>query len=288
MTRVARTTQLSEEERTLVELGFSEYEARTYIGLVGQKPKTGYAVAKATGVPMPKVYETLDRLAAHGMAFKVADEPALWVAPPPEQVLTALQRDFDRRLVNAKLNLSKLTAAGNGERVVPFVRYDSWLPLRSRAAKLINSSMERLYISGRADDLQDLKEELIQADERGIRIHLLTFGSIDIALDNGEVVRHASTERVIFPHHQVHHLAVSVDDSGGLWGLAPDGEEWVGISADDTLLPSLVRGYIRHDIFVQQIFSDFGSLLEEHYGAGLQGLYSGDSTVADGASTEAV
>ena len=35
----------------LHELGFSQYEARCYVGLLGQEPQTGYSVAKATGVP---------------------------------------------------------------------------------------------------------------------------------------------------------------------------------------------------------------------------------------------
>jgi len=35
----------------LVDLGFSQYEARTYAGLIGRGPMTGYAVAKETQVP---------------------------------------------------------------------------------------------------------------------------------------------------------------------------------------------------------------------------------------------
>jgi sugar-specific transcriptional regulator TrmB len=37
----------------LTELGFSQYEARTYAGLIGREPMTGYAVAKETLVPQP-------------------------------------------------------------------------------------------------------------------------------------------------------------------------------------------------------------------------------------------
>ena len=40
----------------LTELGFSVYEARAYVGLLGQEPMTGYALANLTGIPQPKVY----------------------------------------------------------------------------------------------------------------------------------------------------------------------------------------------------------------------------------------
>ncbi|MFD8820367.1 hypothetical protein ACFV23_55040 [Streptomyces sp. NPDC059627] len=37
----------------LTELGFSQYEARTYAGHIGREPITGNADAKATNVPQP-------------------------------------------------------------------------------------------------------------------------------------------------------------------------------------------------------------------------------------------
>ncbi len=43
----------------LIELGFSQYEAQAYVGLLGREPLTGYALANVTGIPQPKVYETL-------------------------------------------------------------------------------------------------------------------------------------------------------------------------------------------------------------------------------------
>jgi sugar-specific transcriptional regulator TrmB len=277
MSPVGSVNTLSDGERTLVELGFSEYEARTYLGLVGRTPVTGYAVAKATRVPMPKVYETLDRLAQRGIAFKVADDPALWVALPPEQILSALQRDFDRRLLNAKLNLAELIDSGDGERVVPFWGYRGWPTIRAKASELVESAGDRLYVSGRGEDLQDLAGLLREADDRGVRVHLLTFGPLELQLQNGEVVRHASTDGVVFPRHRTRHLAIAVDDSGGMWALAPAGDDWAAISvAENPMFPALVRGYIRHDIFVQQMYIDLPQVLEERYGPGLQGLFSSD------------
>ena len=46
----------------LTQLGFSQYEAKTYVGLLVNGEQTGYALSNLTGVPQPKVYETLRRL----------------------------------------------------------------------------------------------------------------------------------------------------------------------------------------------------------------------------------
>ena len=58
----------------LAELGFSVYEARAYVGLLGQEPMTGYALANLTGIPQPKVYETLRRLADKLAVVKIRSE----------------------------------------------------------------------------------------------------------------------------------------------------------------------------------------------------------------------
>ena len=80
----------------LMELGFSQYEAQAYVGLLGREPLTGYALANVTGIPQPKVYETLRRLTAKGMVAAVAGEPARFVAVPADQLLAALAKGYIR------------------------------------------------------------------------------------------------------------------------------------------------------------------------------------------------
>jgi sugar-specific transcriptional regulator TrmB len=60
----------------LIELGFSQYEARAYVGLLGREPLTGYALSNVTGIPQPKVYETLRRLTGRGAVAAMEGEPA--------------------------------------------------------------------------------------------------------------------------------------------------------------------------------------------------------------------
>src|SRR5246500_4711000 len=87
----------------LTELGFSQYEAKTYAGLIGREPMTGYAIAKETLVPQPKVYETLGRLVERGAVLQVSGSPAKFVAVPPDRVLSELERTFRQRLATAAL-----------------------------------------------------------------------------------------------------------------------------------------------------------------------------------------
>jgi hypothetical protein len=78
---------------------------------------------------------------------------------------------------------------------------------------------------------------------------------------------------------QARHLAVVVDSTDALWAPAPNGSDWDAAVAADPLFTALVKGFIRHDLDVQQIYADFPEELRSHYGPGLQQLRrSADST----------
>ena len=51
---------------TLRELGFSEYEAKSYAALAARQPATAYEIAKVTGLPRANVYGALRNLEAKG------------------------------------------------------------------------------------------------------------------------------------------------------------------------------------------------------------------------------
>src|ERR671928_940246 len=95
----------------LVRLGFSQYEGRAYVGLLLHGEQTGYALANATGVPQPKIYETLRRLLDRGAIVQSNQRPARYVAVAPETLLSAFEHDFSRRLQNARAELARLPRA---------------------------------------------------------------------------------------------------------------------------------------------------------------------------------
>src|SRR5579859_3072830 len=104
----APTTEAKDEHRMqesaadiaqrLTRLGFSQYEARTYVGLLMSGGATGYALANDTGVPQPKVYETLRRLVDRGAARLTGEQPARYAAVPPAELLKALEHEFAMRV----------------------------------------------------------------------------------------------------------------------------------------------------------------------------------------------
>ncbi len=256
----------------LVELGFSQYEARAYVGLLGAaEPMTGYALSNATGVPQPKVYETLRRLARKGVAVMLGGEPARFVALPPAQLISQLDASFRRRLADAELAL--LRQSDDDEmhyRVVETM--DEWPAVEARAVALLDGADRHAYVSLNCESSEVTVDAIRRADRRGVRIDVLLFGKEPLALEHGRAIRHESTEGVVYRHHQARHLAVVADSTQVLWALAPDGGKWDAVTADDALLAAAIKGYVRHDMYVQQIVTEFGHDLAERYGPGLEQL----------------
>ena len=262
----------------LVRLGFSSYEARTYLGLLLAGESTGYKISNQTGVPQPKVYETLRRLVEQGAAIQVNARPARYAAVPPPELLSRLERDFRRRLEQARSVLDELPASGDGVGSLLVSRLPSIATALERTREAIEGARVRVYLHAGREELRPLAPAVSQAAARGVEFVLVHFGSLPFPTPPGRAVRHASTEGAVYSSRAVRHLAAVVDSRWGLWVLARKGQPDQGFFAESPLLASLVKTYIRHDLFVQRIYSDFPSELEEQYGPGLLSLteFSGE------------
>src|SRR5438552_6704264 len=135
----------------LVELGFSQYEARAYVGLLGQEPMTGYALSNRTQIPQPKVYETLRRLAEKRAVVKIGSDPARFVAVPPEHLLSQLDADFRRRLAEVKVGLADLGRESGADELRVLRSPRSWPAIVQHATTLLDAAERHVHLSTHAD-----------------------------------------------------------------------------------------------------------------------------------------
>ena len=263
------TTSEAVAER-LVQLGFSTYEARTYVGLLGTGLATGYAVANATGVPQPKVYETLRRLAERGAVVPVAGQPARWSAVPPERLLEKLDREFTGRLDAARAGLAELATGSSAEGQPHVVWHQTQRDaIITNARSILGAAATHVYLSGHGTVLEELADEVAAAGARGGEFTILHFGELPFRPPRGRAFRHATTDAVLRPSARARHLALVADSQHALWAVARDGRHWEGLHADDALLASVVKGYVRHDVFVQRMYEELPDELESRFGPGL-------------------
>ena len=256
----------------LCALGFTTYEARTYTGLWEESSQTAYGLSKITGVPQPKIYEVLRKLEARKAAVLVNSDPQKFSATPPAELLLRLRAEFEARMEFADTAVAAALLENGTLTETPDVMTglsgrDSVL---DTAKKLIACAQEKVYISGWIPELAELTPQIRQASSNGVFFVTLGFGKGQAFEPNGHFYRHASTLNTVYHHHQNRHFALVVDGRSILWATSIGEVGWTGLMANDQRLVGLVRTYIRHDIYVQKIYSRFGSELMDTFGAGLE------------------
>ena len=175
----------------LVELGFSEYEAKAYVALLRESPATGYQLSKESGVPRSMIYEALGKLTARGAAMTLRKGDSTQYAPvPADEFLDQLHRDHEELVVSLKDDLSGLASSADLEYVWNIEGHEN---VMAKAEEMIGQAEDRIYLAIVPATCQELQSVLEEAIERGVRVMLYTTSEVDLA-GCRLVVAHVSEE----------------------------------------------------------------------------------------------
>ena len=168
----------------LVEIGFSEYEAKAYVALLRESPVTGYQLSKLSGVPRSMIYEVLGKLTARGAAMTLRTGGATKYAPiPAVEFLDQLRREHEELTDSLKDDLAILTAAPNLEYVWNIEGHEN---IMGKAMEMIVQAKSRIYLALLPATFPTLKSSLEGAIARGVRVVIYTASALE--LPGGQVV----------------------------------------------------------------------------------------------------
>lgn len=95
----------------LQKLGFTENEAKIYIGLLSLGEATAREIHEFTHVPRPKIYATLERMSKKKYIEVIKGTPAYFRSVNPEKLTEMLRNEF---LFSLNETLNELNSAGYG------------------------------------------------------------------------------------------------------------------------------------------------------------------------------
>ncbi len=246
----------SDLQSQLQKLGFSEYEAKAYIALLGKSPVSGYELAKQSGVPRSMIYEVAGKLTARGAAMSLHSGSVTRYAPvPPEDFLDQLQQEQEDLFGRLRENLSSLAAAP-----LPDLDYvwniEGNENILARASEMIDQAQKQIYLALLPVTFPALETALIRAVERGVRTVIYTTDEIN--LPGSEIaVAHVSEETL--GQASGLGLILVIDGQEVLIGERLDGAQarasWTGSS----LLVFIAEHHLRTDLYLPEILSHLGS-----------------------------
>jgi sugar-specific transcriptional regulator TrmB len=237
----------------LVEIGFSEYEAKAYLALLRESPVTGYHLSKLSGVPRSMIYEVLGKLTARGAAMTLRKGGSTQYAPvPAAEFLDQLLEEQEGLIVSLKDDLAHLTTAPDLDYVWNIEGHENIL---AKAEEMIDQATTRVYLALLPATFPDLQPTLAEAIERGVRVVIYATGDLD--LPGSQVVVAPMSEEAL-------------SQAGGLGLiLVIDGEEvligeWLTATqaraswTSSPLLVFIAEHHLRTDLYLPQILALLG------------------------------
>ena len=238
----------------LGQLGFGQYEARAYCSLLARAPMNGHEVAKASGVPPSKIYETLARLVEKGAVRVERSEPVAYAPSPKDAVLETARRKFQRALDAAETGLSRLPAQAETGQVWSMRERDTVLIACER---LIASAKTSLFAALWDAEIDVLRPALEKASEDAVSVHVAVYGtallngpqSYDLTLCGQSAVERLKGRRL---------SALVADQTRAIVAeFHPDGSV-EAISTDNPVIGLLVVEYIKADVLGRLLINDLG------------------------------
>jgi sugar-specific transcriptional regulator TrmB len=161
---------------TLQQLGFTQYEAQCYLGMLRQHPLNGSQLSLVSGVPRSMVYQTLNRLEEKAAVVRLQGaegEPQQYEPVAPGHVIAHLSAQFQATCERVERDLAALAAAPPAEAVLNVSGPDA---IRQRATILVRSARQRVAVMGGAPELAPLGPELNAAAARGVAVRVVGVG----------------------------------------------------------------------------------------------------------------
>jgi Cd2+/Zn2+-exporting ATPase len=232
-------------------IGFTEYEAKTYLALLRDYPATGYQISKQAGVPRSMVYEALGRLHGRGAVLEAPEGRASLYRPlAPDLLLDQHAQEHQRLIAQLREGLAERYVRRSEDRVWSISRRRSVL---SYATQMIRLAEAELYLVLDDGDLEILRGEILSAGKRGAEINALLTGEAEPTC--GQVARHAPLESEL---QELTDTLMVVADGQEVLIARTDMDTKATITRNANLV-LIARQFIWMELFAQRIHARLGA-----------------------------
>ena len=232
---------------SLQQLGLSLYEARIYLGLLTGGPQNGNELSRTSGVPSSKVYAMVERLASEGIATRTSRGNTVeYVCVPPRDLLHKLRERYSKPLDYLDDVLPTIGRDGPEPEIV---QVEGLNAIVAHARTIIRASQQELVLSIWEENVAPLREDLEDADARGIKIAGMLYG--DELPEFGWWQRHSYRETVA-SRIRGRMLTAVADGSEALIAHIPERGEATAVRTTNPVLTLVAEEYLIHDLTLQK------------------------------------
>lgn len=252
----------------LAHLGFTEYEAKAYLALLQQSPLSGYAVARASGVPRSKVYEVLAGLAARGDVLVSHGEPVQYAPKPPGELIASRRQSAERQFADAEEGLERFWNHQTPKELMWDIRGREEIFFRLR--EVMGRAREQLLLQIWEEDVPEVRDALQAAAERGVVVSVVAYGAPDLPF--ARVYSHEPGVAEITQLYGGRWVLVSIDWQEIVGGIVSLGKDSRAAWSAHLAIAMPITEQIKHDLYIAVMLREHRDVLEAAYGPALRDL----------------
>ena len=254
----------NEAEQLLAELGLTEYEARAYVALLRCQPATAYELAKVSGIPSSKIYEQVNRLSAKGLAQPTSeqkDRGQSYIALNADDFVQSRREETMRKTEQLGPLLRAISNQGDADFIWQLTEAEA---VYDKARQLVQNAAHSILVSLWPEELSRFEADLLEAEERGVRIALVHFG---LPRKQIGATFHHPAEQTIYQEKGGRGLTLVADSQCVVIATFFDNGKVEGAWSRNRAFVIVAEDYIRHDVYITKVAATMDDQLKEHFGA---------------------
>jgi sugar-specific transcriptional regulator TrmB len=256
MILVDKATQLIQQ------LGFTNYEARAYVSLLSCQPASAYEVAKQSGMPSSKIYETLNKLVAKGIVQPTSE------AGQGQHYVALNATDFSQQIRDTTRSqteellplLQQVNESPTGEFIWPLT---SQQQIRGKAEEMIRQARSSILISCWQQELDWLSTDLKDAESRGLQIALVHFGE---PLQTIGATYHHPIEQTLYEEKGGRGLTLVVDSNMVLIANYKSNGNIDAAWSRNQAFVTVADDYVKHDVYITKVTRFLKQQMQARFG----------------------
>ncbi len=177
---------LKEAENLIKELGLKEYESRAFLALVKYGSLTGEKISRLGGIPLPRIYDTLDDLQKKGLVLIGSGRPKMFKLVDPrvsfENYIKTKKIELGKKLEGEKKvakTLSKILQAIGTKETYREEKWNIWhIDRKGHVTKTLEeieqkAKQDLVVFSGDLSWVKESKEILGKIIRKGIKVRVI-------------------------------------------------------------------------------------------------------------------
>jgi HTH-type transcriptional regulator, sugar sensing transcriptional regulator len=161
---------------TLQEIGFSQNEAKVYLTLLKSEPMNGYEIAQEAKISRTMIYDILSRLVTKNIVTIIEGEPKRYIAVAYQEVLERYELYQQDRISKLRVMFNNYVEDNTKRDYV--LNIETHQELIEKIKIGIRNAKKEIGLSIWDQEIMLLKDDLMDAAARGVRIDIFSFTKI--------------------------------------------------------------------------------------------------------------